>query len=235
MLTSFLTTENFQITSVTGQKTAVEAMEAERPDLALVDISLAEGNGFAVCANAGETLQMLEGTVPPGINPFESEGPGTSGYSYYSNEAGEPILEIVPYVNLGDGRIGKDSDNRVEYLIRLETNREGKTIASYFKRDITTGAVAETPVTTEEVTAPRIRIGATIRELPFGVSFDAIESYYYNYLVLPLSAAPSDTSVDLCITVSNYTAAKTYLNATLSEYGYRNFKETKKTTVHLSC
>ena len=54
MLTSFLTTENFQITSVTGQKAAAEAMEVERPDLALVDISLAEGNGFAVCANAKE-------------------------------------------------------------------------------------------------------------------------------------------------------------------------------------
>ena len=52
MLTSFLTTENFQITSVTGQKAAAEAMEADQPDLALVDISLAEGNGFAVCANA---------------------------------------------------------------------------------------------------------------------------------------------------------------------------------------
>ena len=54
MLTSFLTTENFQITSVTGQKAAAEAMEAVRPDLALVDISLAEGNGFAVCAYAKE-------------------------------------------------------------------------------------------------------------------------------------------------------------------------------------
>lgn len=54
MLTSFLTTENFQIISVTGQKAAAEAMEADRPDLALVDISLAEGNGFAVCANAKE-------------------------------------------------------------------------------------------------------------------------------------------------------------------------------------
>lgn len=54
MLTSFLTTENFQISSVTGQQAATEAMEAERPDLALVDISLAEGNGFAVCAHAKE-------------------------------------------------------------------------------------------------------------------------------------------------------------------------------------
>ena len=176
----------------------------------------------------GEILQMLEGTVPAGINPFESEGPGTSGYNYLSTEAGEPILEIVPYVDLGDGRIGEDRDNRVEYLIRMETNQEGKTIASYFQRDITTGAVAETPVTSEEVTAPCVRIGATIRDLPFGVSFDALEAYYYNYLVLPLSAAPSDASVDLCITVSNYTAARTYLDATLSEYGYRDYKENEE-------
>ena len=54
MLTSFLTTENFLVASVTGQKAAAKAMESDRPDLALVDISLAEGNGFAVCANAKE-------------------------------------------------------------------------------------------------------------------------------------------------------------------------------------
>ena len=52
MLTSFLTTENFQVESVTGQSTAVEMMETNKPDLALVDISLAEGNGFTVCARA---------------------------------------------------------------------------------------------------------------------------------------------------------------------------------------
>ena len=176
----------------------------------------------------GKTLQMLEGTVPPTIKPFESEGLGTSGYEYYSTEDGEPILAIVPYIDLGDGRIGEDRDNRVEYLIRMETNQEGKTTASYFRRDITTGAVAETAEAIEEVNAPCIRIGATVRELPFGVSFNAIEAYYYNYLVLPLSAAPSDTDVDLCITVSNYTAAKTYLNATLSEYDYRDFKENEE-------
>lgn len=54
MLTSFLSDENFQVTSVTGQQAAAAAMEADKPDLALVDISLAEGNGFAVCATAKE-------------------------------------------------------------------------------------------------------------------------------------------------------------------------------------
>lgn len=54
MLTSFLNSENFEVASVTGQRAAVTAMEENAPDLALVDISLAEGNGFAVCARAKE-------------------------------------------------------------------------------------------------------------------------------------------------------------------------------------
>lgn len=54
MLTSFLNSENFEVASVTGQRAAVTAMEENAPDLALVDISLAEGNGFAVCAHAKE-------------------------------------------------------------------------------------------------------------------------------------------------------------------------------------
>lgn len=54
MLTSFLNSENFEVTSVTGQRAAVAAMEENAPDLALVDISLEEGNGFAVCAHAKE-------------------------------------------------------------------------------------------------------------------------------------------------------------------------------------
>ena len=54
MLTEFLATENFYVTSVTGQKAACEKLETLKPDLALVDISLADGNGFAVCALAKE-------------------------------------------------------------------------------------------------------------------------------------------------------------------------------------
>lgn len=51
-LTGFLTGEGFRVTAVPGQRAAIASMEAAAPDLALVDISLAEGNGFAVCARA---------------------------------------------------------------------------------------------------------------------------------------------------------------------------------------
>ncbi len=54
MLTGFLSRENFEIFAVTGQSGALAAMEENRPDHALVDISLAEGNGFAVCARGKE-------------------------------------------------------------------------------------------------------------------------------------------------------------------------------------
>ena len=54
MLTEFLTTESFHVTSVTGQRAACEELETQNLDLALVDISLADGNGFAVCALAKE-------------------------------------------------------------------------------------------------------------------------------------------------------------------------------------
>lgn len=54
MLTSFLLSENLGVISATGQSAAAAAMEDACPDLALVDISLAEGNGFGVCARAKE-------------------------------------------------------------------------------------------------------------------------------------------------------------------------------------
>lgn len=54
MLTGFLSEEQFAVTAVAGQSAAAEAMEAGRPDLALVDISLTDGNGFGVCAQARE-------------------------------------------------------------------------------------------------------------------------------------------------------------------------------------
>ena len=52
MLRSFLEGEGFRTTTASGQTAALEQMAAAQPDLALVDLSLAEGNGFAVCGEA---------------------------------------------------------------------------------------------------------------------------------------------------------------------------------------
>jgi len=49
-LTEFLRTEGFSVKSASGQQEALSLAESESFDLALLDISLADGNGFAVCS-----------------------------------------------------------------------------------------------------------------------------------------------------------------------------------------
>lgn len=51
-LTAFLKEENFEVKAVSGQKDAIQCLEEKKYDLLLLDVSLADGNGFAVCAAA---------------------------------------------------------------------------------------------------------------------------------------------------------------------------------------
>ena len=48
-LTEFLTAEGFSVRSANGQTEALKLAESESFDLALLDVSLADGNGFSVC------------------------------------------------------------------------------------------------------------------------------------------------------------------------------------------
>lgn len=49
-LTEFLTKEGFRVKSASGQAGALKALQEEKFDLVLLDISLADGNGFSVCS-----------------------------------------------------------------------------------------------------------------------------------------------------------------------------------------
>uniref|UniRef100_UPI004056F77B response regulator transcription factor n=1 Tax=Agathobacter sp. TaxID=2021311 RepID=UPI004056F77B len=49
-LTGFLKTEGFFVLHASGQKRALELLQEEKFDLVLLDISLADGNGFSVCS-----------------------------------------------------------------------------------------------------------------------------------------------------------------------------------------
>lgn len=53
-LREYLSAEGFHCLSADTQAAAVALLDAEKPDLSLVDITLPEGNGFAVCAYARE-------------------------------------------------------------------------------------------------------------------------------------------------------------------------------------
>lgn len=50
-LTEFLNGEGFQVLSASGQTAAIELFDREAFDLVLLDVSLAEGNGFSTCAS----------------------------------------------------------------------------------------------------------------------------------------------------------------------------------------
>lgn len=59
-LDAYLLSEGFETVSVSGQRQAIAALENENVDLLLLDISLAEGNGFAVCEAAkGHGLPVI--------------------------------------------------------------------------------------------------------------------------------------------------------------------------------
>lgn len=59
-LAEFLEKEGFRITAVSGQKEALSILEeqASKFDLILLDISLADGNGFSVCAAAKQITSL---------------------------------------------------------------------------------------------------------------------------------------------------------------------------------
>lgn len=49
-LTEFLSNEGFAMDSATGQTDAMDKVKSNRYDLVLLDVSLSDGNGFAVCS-----------------------------------------------------------------------------------------------------------------------------------------------------------------------------------------
>jgi len=49
-LTEFLHTEGFFVTHASGQSAALAALAEDKFDLVLLDVSLADGNGFSVCS-----------------------------------------------------------------------------------------------------------------------------------------------------------------------------------------
>ncbi len=48
-LSAFLKEEGFEVISADGQRKAMERLETDRPQLILLDVTLAEGNGYSTC------------------------------------------------------------------------------------------------------------------------------------------------------------------------------------------
>jgi len=178
----------------------------------------------------GAVLALMENVVPAWLKEIPADERPSSTYERYTDEEGNPVLAVVPLIELAGGRIYEDWEHRQEYLIRWDTAQNGITTAAYYERDPVTGAAQETAAFTETLNTPLIKLGATVNELPFGVSSAAVDGYYYNYLILPMSAAPEKvfSGPDLCITVSDYVAAKSYMQTHLGEQNFRDLKESEE-------
>lgn len=57
-LSEFLTGEGFRVMHASGQQEALQLLEKEQPDLVLLDVSLSEGNGFALCSAIKSEYQL---------------------------------------------------------------------------------------------------------------------------------------------------------------------------------
>ena len=57
-LTEYLTGEGFCVMSASGQTAALEILSEKQIDLVLLDVSLAEGNGFSACSAIKAQYQM---------------------------------------------------------------------------------------------------------------------------------------------------------------------------------
>ncbi len=57
-LTEFLHVEGYEVDSVSGQRDALRLLEQGKFDLVLLDISLSDGNGFAVCKAIKENYKI---------------------------------------------------------------------------------------------------------------------------------------------------------------------------------
>lgn len=57
-LTEFLKSESFSVLSAVGQESALQTAQSHSIDLVLLDISLADGNGFSVCKALKAEYQM---------------------------------------------------------------------------------------------------------------------------------------------------------------------------------
>ena len=58
-LSAFLQSEGFSVETATGETQAKQLVEQTAPGLLLVDVQLAEGSGFGVCASAGDLPHRL--------------------------------------------------------------------------------------------------------------------------------------------------------------------------------
>ena len=77
-LSEYLNSEGYLVRSVSGQTAAMKLLAEEKVDLVLLDVSLAEGNGFAACRAIKSEFIVLPLEKPCNIRRFRLSNPQTA-------------------------------------------------------------------------------------------------------------------------------------------------------------
>lgn len=173
-----------------------------------------------------QRLILLENQPPDALlEELEGNGPSTASYEYVTDETGTPYLVISPIVYVTDGIAGADPENAVTYRMERGTDAQ----VYYYRQDPLTGETEQEPSAVMEIAGPRFRLGVAVQELPFGVRSDSVTSPFQITLILPLSSAPADwqQNPNVCLNVSDQTAAAAYLAQNFEEYEYFDTQESE--------
>lgn len=114
-LTDFLKQEGFAVTAVSGQAKALELLEvqANNFDLLLLDISLADGNGFAVCGAAKSMTDLPVIFLTASGDEFSVVTGLDLGADDYISKPFRP-RELISRINSVMRRYGQNT-SRLEY------------------------------------------------------------------------------------------------------------------------
>ena len=119
-LSSFLKNENFIVEAVAGQREAIEKLETREYDLLLIDISLADGNGYAVCAAAKEKSQRRSIFLTASGDEYSVVTGLDMGADDYINKPFRP-RELVSRIRSVLRRTGKSQKLLKEGSITVDT------------------------------------------------------------------------------------------------------------------
>lgn len=172
-----------------------------------------------------ERLQLFHEDAPESLlalPEFENFPTGNFPIDYEMGPDGELLL--VLYAGDPD-----DPGVSLTYQLLLDTTVSGQTVVSFCPYDRAAGK-AEAPVVKQTYEVPEFLLGANIEELPYGIPTGASEQYFETSLILPWSLAPEDASADaiLHISVSDYPAARDYLNSHFEASEYQDTRSSEE-------
>lgn len=121
-LTEFLKREGFCVDSAGGQKEAEERMDENRYDLLLLDVSLADGNGFSVCRYAKEHTGAAVIFLTASGDEYSVVAGLDMGADDYVSKPFRP-RELVSRIKSVLRRTGKTGSSVVIGTLRIDTEK----------------------------------------------------------------------------------------------------------------